>query len=195
MASASKDSSGNCPAPLSIAYLNEETLLANGLLEGKDCIQLTIEDGGANDADEMANGRVVDPGVLVSELPNASPVIIVTKGAGISGQEVYIQASATDVEGDVVTFSWKQLTGETVTISEPNSDTLRFTAPIVSERTELTFELTAYDGRNSDSQVVQLSVVAEETEIELDEHRHSGSFGWLLSLVALIGLGRRKLSK
>jgi hypothetical protein len=195
LASALKDSSGNCPAPSSTAYLTKDTLVANGLVEGYNCIQLTIEDGGANDADEMVNGTVVDPGVLVSELANAFPVIIVSKGAGISGQEVYIQASATDVEGDVVTFSWKQLTGKSVIISEPNSDTLRFIAPIVSERTELTFELTAYDGRDSESKVVQLSVLAEETELVLDQHRHSGSFGWLLSLVALIGLARRKLSK
>lgn len=36
-----------------------------GLNEGHWCVQLTIEDGGANDADGRANGTVVDPGAVV----------------------------------------------------------------------------------------------------------------------------------
>jgi large repetitive protein len=48
------------PAPASADY-------AEGLLEGNHCIQLTIEDGGKNDADGVVNGIVVDTGVLAVE--------------------------------------------------------------------------------------------------------------------------------
>ncbi|MDI1302234.1 MAG: putative Ig domain-containing protein [bacterium] len=42
---------GQCPAPQDAAYLP-------GLIAGNDCIQLTITDGGANDADGQVNGVV-----------------------------------------------------------------------------------------------------------------------------------------
>ncbi len=37
-------------------------LYSNGLTPGHWCVQLTLEDGGANDADGEANGVIVDPG-------------------------------------------------------------------------------------------------------------------------------------
>ncbi|QKQ26859.1 PKD domain-containing protein [Candidatus Reidiella endopervernicosa] len=46
---------GFCPPPGDAAY-------SAGLNEGDWCVQLIIEDGGANDADGLANNRVVDPG-------------------------------------------------------------------------------------------------------------------------------------
>ena len=46
---------GNCPPPQSIAY-------RDGLNTGDWCVQLTIEDGGPNDADGLANGSIDDPG-------------------------------------------------------------------------------------------------------------------------------------
>lgn len=48
---------GSCPSPLSSAY-------RAGLNQGDWCVQLTIEDGGPNDADGLANGSVSDPGGL-----------------------------------------------------------------------------------------------------------------------------------
>ncbi|GLQ32120.1 tandem-95 repeat protein [Litoribrevibacter albus] len=55
---------GACPPPESDEY-------RPGLNAGDWCVQLTIEDGGPNDADGMANGTVIDPGG-VGTLTNAS---------------------------------------------------------------------------------------------------------------------------
>lgn len=55
---------GTCPPPESDEY-------RPGLNAGDWCVQLTIEDGGPNDADGMANGTVIDPGG-VGNLLNAS---------------------------------------------------------------------------------------------------------------------------
>ena len=46
-----------------------------GLTEGHWCVQITIEDGGENDDDQLANNQIVDPGgvaVLITQntLPN-----------------------------------------------------------------------------------------------------------------------------
>ena len=192
LSSASKDDNGNCPAPSSSAYLTEDTLLANGLIEGKNCIQLTIEDGGANDADETANGTVVDPGVLVSEFENTLPEISLSNGVATSRQVVNLQAAVTDAEGDELSYTWQQIDGLSVDIGTATSDTLSFTAPEVVEGTDLRFKLTVHDGRASTSEEVKVTVTPESV---IDTDPRGGSFGWLLSLVALIGLGRRKLSK
>ena len=45
---------GVCPPPHSSAYVN-------GLNQGDTCLRLTIEDGGSNDADGIANGVIDDP--------------------------------------------------------------------------------------------------------------------------------------
>ncbi len=192
LSSALKDDNGNCPAPSSSAYLTEGTLLANGLIEGKNCIQLTIEDGGANDADETANGTVVDPGVLVSEFENTLPEISLSNTAATSRQAVNLQAVVTDAEGDELSYTWEQIDGLSVDIGTASSDTLSFTAPEVVEGTDLRFKLTVHDGRASTSEEVKVTVTPESV---IDTDPRGGSFGWLLSLVALIGLGRRKLSK
>ncbi|MFT6435146.1 MAG: hypothetical protein ACJAVI_003198 [Candidatus Azotimanducaceae bacterium] len=46
---------GVCPPLGSVAY-------TSGVTAGDSCIQLTIEDGGPNDADGTADGKVLDPG-------------------------------------------------------------------------------------------------------------------------------------
>ena len=46
---------GYCPPPGDVAY-------SAGLTEGDWCVQLTIQDGGPNDADGETNGAVSDPG-------------------------------------------------------------------------------------------------------------------------------------
>ncbi len=46
-----------CPPPGSTDY-------QSGLIEGASCLQLTLLDGGANDADGLANGSIRDPGAI-----------------------------------------------------------------------------------------------------------------------------------
>jgi len=52
---------GYCPLPGDVAY-------QSGLTEGHWCVQLTIEDGGANDADSTANNSVADSGGVTQAL-------------------------------------------------------------------------------------------------------------------------------
>lgn len=55
IASAAAVAPGVCPAPGDAAY-------TSGLTEGDFCVQLTLTDGGPNDADSSENGTIVDPG-------------------------------------------------------------------------------------------------------------------------------------
>ena len=52
---------GICPAPGSDAYVD-------GLREGSFCVELTLDDGGPNDADAQLNGVIKDPGGIATEL-------------------------------------------------------------------------------------------------------------------------------
>ena len=54
-----------CPAPGDNAY-------TSGLTVGDTCVQLSIEDGGPNDADGLANGVVQDPGGVAIALSQES---------------------------------------------------------------------------------------------------------------------------
>ncbi|MGS0696808.1 Ig-like domain-containing protein [Shewanella sp. 0m-4] len=61
---------GQCPDPGSNLY-------EHGLRPGYMCLQLTIEDGGLNDADGIKNGTIVDPGgiaILSSDEPSEEVV-------------------------------------------------------------------------------------------------------------------------
>ncbi len=49
---------GECPAPGNFAY-------QSGLVPFFDCLELTLTDGGANDADAEVNGVIRDPGAVV----------------------------------------------------------------------------------------------------------------------------------
>jgi len=56
-----KSINGICPVVASASY-------KDGLNVGDDCIELIIQDGGANDNDRLANGEILDPsGVAVKE--------------------------------------------------------------------------------------------------------------------------------
>ncbi len=67
---------GNCPEANSTAYTADTAQKA-----GKTCLRVTLQDGGANDADGVVNGRIVDPlGVgasvpIVIDPPAPPPVI------------------------------------------------------------------------------------------------------------------------
>ncbi len=62
---------GFCPPPGDVSY-------SDGLTPGHWCVQLTIEDGGPNDADGEANQAIQDPGGV------ATPVSAVGEGTGAS---------------------------------------------------------------------------------------------------------------
>jgi len=193
IASALKDTQGNCPAPNSVSY-------TQGLTENDNCIQLTIEDGGLNDGDSMANGTVVDPGVLVTETDNIAPVIDSLRTHSTnSGEEFSLDAVVSDFEGDDIRYTWTQVDTDPALLAEvidANANTGVFIAPIVEVTTELTFSLTINDGLD-DSQPQLFTVKVETVNLKPDHEvdREVGSFGWVMGLFTLAGLVLRRKSK
>jgi hypothetical protein len=56
---------GYCPPPGDDAYIE-------GLTSGDWCVQLTIEDGGPNDGDQLVNSSVIDPGGVTQRISEST---------------------------------------------------------------------------------------------------------------------------
>jgi hypothetical protein len=195
IASAMKDEFGNCPAPSAADYYDVDGQ-ANGLIVGNQCIQLTIEDGGNNDADGLANASVEDPGFLATQDENRAPTIdSLIPVSAVSGENVSITVVASDADEDELSYQWVQLGDQTVSIDDASAQTISFTAPTVSETTILSFAVTATDsaGASSVQQQVELTVTSVvDDKPEADQDRSAGSFGWLLAFTSLFAVIRRK---
>ncbi|WP_252949809.1 Ig-like domain-containing protein [Pseudoalteromonas shioyasakiensis] len=100
---------GFCPPP-------QDTQYTQGLSEGHWCVQLTIEDGGPNDADGQVNRAIEDPsGIATLDTNNSQPVAmddVMTVKRNISAY-LDVLANDTDADGDLLT-----LTSATVDIGE-----------------------------------------------------------------------------
>ncbi|SFR50687.1 ELWxxDGT repeat-containing protein [Pseudidiomarina maritima] len=72
-----------------------------GLTAGHWCVQLQLEDGGANDADGMANGVIVDPGALsVAATDNTTPEATADSVTVIWQGDAEIDVLANDIDAD-----------------------------------------------------------------------------------------------
>ncbi|MBU2871174.1 Ig-like domain-containing protein, partial [Colwellia sp. E2M01] len=103
---------GYCPAP-------NANVWTKGLTEGYWCVQLTIEDGGSNDADGIANNQIVDPGgVATWNNANTLPEIEDDQVTTTQNKMVIIDvlANDTDNDGDDLTIISANVDFGTVTI-------------------------------------------------------------------------------
>jgi hypothetical protein len=87
---------GVCPPPGSAAY-------GPGLTVGDGCLQLTLTDGGANDADGFANGVIRDPGGLaVPVAVDLEVVPVTTNRTTAAGDVVMLKLRLSSVSGDAL---------------------------------------------------------------------------------------------
>lgn len=85
---------GFCPPPGNAAW-------TAGLTEGHWCVQVTVEDGGPNDADGIANSAIVDPGgVAVVLNGNNLPVAVADKVSVKAGSSVDVNVLGNDIDPD-----------------------------------------------------------------------------------------------
>lgn len=118
-------------------------------------------------------------------------VVEVAPIAAISGFKTVTEGSSITVDGstssdanaDTLTYSWVQLSGSPVRFNN-SAASISFKAPKVEKDETLAFQLEVDDGNgNSDTTVASVSIVNK---------KESGSFGWLMLLLAPMLFTRRK---
>ena len=102
--------------------------------------ELTVNDGTLTSAPDRVD-------IIVTNV-NHPPVA--EAGATLEVAEaslVELAGSASDLDGDLLTYSWTQVTGTTVTLSDANTLSPSFSSPeLIAGAETLTFELTVSDG-------------------------------------------------
>ncbi|MEO2267934.1 Ig-like domain-containing protein [Pseudoalteromonas sp. YIC-656] len=77
---------------------------------------------------------------------NVNPTVLVEGPSEVNeGTSASIIAKANDTDGQIVSYSWKLLGGETITTEGASTNTLTFIAPDITEDREITFEVTVTD--------------------------------------------------
>lgn len=96
----------------------------------------------------------------------SAPVVTAPMTVEVQEQQaVSIAASAVDPQGDVVSFTWRQVSGPTVELRDATSDTVRLTAPPVNGDVSLVLEVVANDGQ-FDSVPARVEVLVRDSGLE-----------------------------
>ncbi len=113
---------GFCPPP-------GDSRWTPGLTEGHWCVQLTIEDGGPNDDDGVANRTIVDPsGVAVMLNGNHLPVANPDSAAIAWNQSIDVNVLANDTDSDGDSLSVTQVISEFGTVTVLANQQLSYTS-------------------------------------------------------------------
>lgn len=91
--------------------------------------------------------------------PNRPPSAVVTfSWETVENTTGTLTAIGSDPDNDSLTYSWKQTRGPDVALTNRDMPILRFTAPEVTEDTDIAFALTVSDGHLSDTNEIHLRV-------------------------------------
>ena len=154
---------GYCPPPAS-------TLWSTGLSEGHWCVQLTIEDGGPNDNDGLANGTIVDPGgVAVLLTSNIMPVTQTDTAILKRNESIIIDVleNDSDADGDTLSIGVATATFGSVTITADNKLNYQSKANFIGQDT-ITYSLSDGNG-GTGSSTVSITVYANDIPIAVND--------------------------
>ncbi|HEX5752697.1 MAG TPA: myxosortase-dependent M36 family metallopeptidase [Archangium sp.] len=111
--------------------------------------RLTVSDGQSSVSD------TVD--VAIHDV-NRAPVVTASSVTVDERSTATLEATASDADGDTLSYSWTQLTGTAVTLSGANTARATFSTGEVSADSVLTFRVTVSDGRATATQDVVVNV-------------------------------------
>ncbi len=126
------------PALVSFDHANAQATTVSFTTAGVYVLQLTADDSELTGSDTVTITVQSPPAVQIDAAPPFA----------YENQTVSLHATATDPDGDALTYSWTQTAGRPVTFSDSQSATAVFTLPIVTSQAEgaMAFSVTVSDG-------------------------------------------------
>ncbi|WP_369743491.1 S8 family serine peptidase [Pseudidiomarina sp. PP-1MA] len=124
------------------------------------------------------SGAVSDAGTVTVAVTNTNPTATVTgvTDPKAEGDEITLSVSASDADGDSLTYQWEVISGPAVTLGSATGSSVTFTAPYVETEQTLQLQVTVSDGAGS---------VVRPTSVKIVPPKSSSAFGWWLTLLAL----------
>ncbi|TYK66123.1 DUF4347 domain-containing protein [Colwellia echini] len=154
---------GYCPSPNSAQW-------SSGLTEGHWCVRLTIEDGGYNDNDGIANASIIDPGgVSVMLTSNTAPVAVEDVISVRRNEAILIDvlANDTDTDQDMLTITAVSATFGLVTITSDNLLHYQSASNYVGQDT-VVYNLSDGNG-GSDSNTVSVTIYPNNAPLAVND--------------------------
>lgn len=97
-------------------------------------------------------------GTTITTLNSVPVVDAGVNQSAVEGAVVQLAATASDADGDNLTYSWTQTSGLSVTLSSSAVEDPSFTAPDVTSSENLVFEIAVSDGTATTSDTVTITV-------------------------------------
>ena len=198
--SSATSASGSCPQPGNGDYID-------GLTVGANCLQLLIEDGGANDADGIADGTVTDPSGIATLYfgpPSTDSTISIDVTELKAGGSETGQITVTAVDSDGRLLEGMSVTG-TASLSDATVGSFTesgegvYTATLTPGSTggELTVTATISDGTDSASITSTAITVKKKSGggCTVGDGQSTDSSLILLLLASLMLFARRRFTK
>lgn len=188
ISSAPLNADGECPQV-------DDASFEPGLVEGYQCVQLLLQDGGPNDADGSANGVIEDPGVIAVLSQNQLPQAQADSASTLDTQAIIIDvlANDSDADGDVLTVTSAAVASGVVEILADNQ--LRYT-PVTgfSGLAVISYQIKDGFGGEAEGKVsVTVSLAPVVVEPQEPETKSSGGSMplWAMLLLSTVLLRRR----
>ena len=153
-------------------YLRESLYIKGKLFSAADVIKEGVKYG----TELIVTTLNVQPEVTLSHVQNRYN----------EQSAVSLTAQASDLDDDDLTYNWQQVTGPKLVLTDVNSETLDFVAPIVSSDTMIELKVQVSDGEFTVDRSIELTVVNIEQEPDLKVSAKSGgTFFYSIGLLCL----------
>ncbi len=100
---------------------------------------------------------------------NQAPVVTVVESIDVkSSQQVVINATATDAENNELTFLWTQVDGTELVLTNADTLSVSFTAPVATDTDVIHLQLTVSDGTNIVTKPIEVVVLPNNVPVITD---------------------------
>ncbi|TMP00219.1 hypothetical protein CWC14_03185 [Pseudoalteromonas sp. S3260] len=127
---------------------------------GMDSFTYVVSDGELFSEETLVNLDVLP----VNDAPTITPM---ASSQVSEGKSTTITAQASDIDSDMLTYSWVQSAGTEVVITGESTDAINIQAPYVSEESQLTFVLSVSDGELTTNSLVEVTLLNDNSTPEL----------------------------